>query len=340
MSRLIGLLAVTLGLLCLLDQTLDRRARRQRQQLGAIVSLAPHDLDPRIVDVRAANGSWRYVYEAGAWRFPAYHAAFVVPERMDALLRSIRGSAGTRLNVSAEELPALGLAAGQRLELSLSDIQGRPLTMLYVGNPVPGTGGREAFVQIAGQSAVFHGHTNPRLTLGQPPQALIDARVLPAALGIASVREIHLEGPAAPDPVRLERVRESGASPLTGGPAYRWWLHRQDQRLECVGTSVGAYVSYLRQLRFQALHDPRKFVPAQAPGRIVLYDELGRIDTLDVGAAAASSVWLRLRSTGQVTTIDGALAELLFPADAALLQELPEPTPYQQARQQPLAPSR
>ena len=220
-------------------------------------------------------------------------------------------------------------------------IQGRLLATVYVGHPVPGTGGREAFMGIAGQSLVFHGHTNPRLALGEPVQALIDGRVLPGALGIASIREIFLQGPAGGPKMRLERVRDSALSPPTGGASYSWWLHRGGDRRECVSSSVGAYVAYLQQLRFQALYEPRAFEAATEPGRIVLHDEPGRTDTLDVGAETeARSVWLKLRSTGHVATIPRPQADLLFPTEAALLQELPQPTPYQQVGELAAAASR
>ena len=59
---------------------------------------------------------------------------------------------------------------------------------------------------------------------------------------------------------------------------------------------------------------------------LYLEDEDGVIDTLAVG-----DHHLRLHTTGHIFSITPAKVALLFPTRTALLDTLPQPSPYQQA---------
>ena len=65
---------------------------------------------------------------------------------------------------------------------------------------------------------------------------------------------------------------------------------------------------------------------------LYLEDEEGTIDTLAIGAADDRGHYLRLHTTGHVFTITPERAALLFPTRSSLLDTLPQPSPYHQAR--------
>ena len=64
---------------------------------------------------------------------------------------------------------------------------------------------------------------------------------------------------------------------------------------------------------------------------LYLEDEDGNIDTLAVGGADDRGQYLRLHTTGHVLTVTPEKSTLIFPATAALMDTLPQPTPYKQA---------
>ena len=103
-------------------------------------------------------------------------------------------------------------------------------------------------------------------------------------------------------------------------------------RRPVLSANAEAYTDFLKRLTWSALHGPGRTDAFAQARYLYLEDEEGAIDTLAIGAADDRGHYLRLHTTGHVFSITPARAALLFPTRAALLDTLPQPSPYHQAR--------
>ena len=114
-------------------------------------------------------------------------------------------------------------------------------------------------------------------------------------------------------------------------PTYEWIASSATGAETCPSANVEAYADFLKRLTWSALHDPSRTDAFAQTRYLYLEDEDGTIDTLAIGAADDRGHYLRLHTTGHVCSITPARAALLFPTRSALLDTLPQPSPYRQA---------
>jgi len=333
MTRRLAVLLAILGILALAEVRIRESQEARRFRAGALRPLARISVEQvKAFQVGHASQVWTYVRRDGIWRFPAYFDAFAQAARVDHVLGSLLQSYCTVVSTQPGDLVHFGLTPEQRLRVILMDGTGAPLLAAWVGRGGPGPGAEEAYVQLAGADTIYHLHANPRLAW--PTRPMLDPHVLPQALTRNPIVQITYERDAAYLLRALRRVETAPGFPsLPGmppqGPTYEWLGDFAGEEKTCVSASAFAYLGFLSRLRYEALHDPRDYVPGDGRQALYLEDEQGRADTLEVGSRdAAGNVFLRNRTTGQVLTIASEKASLLFPTSQALLDSLPEPSPY------------
>ncbi len=334
MRVLILLLGLGAALLVGLEYALDLgwQARRQQQsQLRPLPNLALQQV--AAFQVRSGGQNWTYVRRQGHWRFPAYHEAFVLGQRVDQLLGGLL-RLGTVVSTEPGDMQRFGLHPTQAVSLLLRDSRGNPLDEIWVGRAVPGVG--EAYVKRAGVDTIYHLHANPRLALGKSAPPMLDPFVLPRALEDRTIVQVVWEAPAFP----LRRLRRLEVRPelVLGqppqGPSHIWLSTLAGQEDTCLTANAFAFTGFVGRLRYTALHDAAAdgYGFAASGPRLILQQEGGREDVLEVGGQdGQGNRFLRLRTTGQVYSVAAAKAALLSPQGAALLDSLPQPDPYQAA---------
>lgn len=325
MIRLLCALGGLLVLLVLGESTLREHQRAGRRTAGALRLLTPAPTSAIAqIEIHAAGRRWHYVRRGASWHFPAYHRAFALNRRVEYLLQSLLATPATFVSAEPGDLARYGLGPGS-IRIHLLDSQGRPLLEVRQGRGAPGARAGESYIQRVGADTIFHLHAHPVHALDTtPPAPMLDRRVLPQALQRKGLRRIAFAGdPAYPVQSLSRQLRAmTAAGPVM--PTYEWVASSAAGAEVCLSPSVEAYVAFLKHLTWSALHDPGQ---ALAPARyLYLEDEDGVIDTLAVGAH-----YLRLHTTGHIFSITPAKAALLFPTRAALLDTLPQPSPYQQA---------
>ena len=316
------------GLLVLLvlgEHTLREHQRTARHTAGALRLLTPQPTSAVAqLEIRAGGRRWQYVRRGGNWHFPAYHRAFALNRRVEYLLQSLLATPATFVSAEPGDLARYGLGPGS-IRIHLLDPQGRPLLEVRQGRGAPGVRAGESYIQRVGADSIFHLHAHPAHALDTaPPAPMLDRRVLPQALQRKGLRRIAFAGDPAYPVQSLSRQLKAmtAAGPMM--PTYEWVVSSAAGAEVCLSPSVEAYADFLKRLTWSALHDPgQAFAPARY---LYLEDEDGVIDTLALG-----SDYLRLHTTGHICSITPAKAALLFPTRAALLDTLPQPSPYQQA---------
>ena len=325
MIRLLCALGGLLVLLVLGESTLREHQRAGRRTAGALRLLTPAPTAAIAqIEIHAAGRRWHYVRRGTSWHFPAYHRAFALNRRVEYLLQSLLATPATFVSAEPGDLARYGLGPGS-IRIHLLDSQGRPLLKVRQGRGAPGARAGESYLQRVGADTIFHLHAHPVHALDTtPPAPMLDRRVLPQALQRKGLRRIAFAGdPAYPVQSLSRQLRAmTAAGPVM--PTYEWVASSAAGAEVCFSPSVEAYVAFLKHLTWSALHDPGQ---ALAPAHyLYLEDEDGVIDTLAIG-----DHYLRLHTTGHIFSITPAKAALLFPTRAALLDTLPQPSPYQQA---------
>lgn len=316
------------GLLVLLvlgERTLREHQRTVRHTAGALRLLTPTPTSAVAqIEIHAAGRRWQYVRRGGSWHFPAYHRAFALNRRVEYLLQSLLATPATFVSAEPGDLARYGLGPGSIL-IHLLDPQGRPLLEVRQGRGAPGPRAGESYIQRVGADSIFHLHAHPAHALDTaPPAPMLDRRVLPQALQRKGLRRIAFAGDPAYPVQSLSRQLKAMTAAGPVMPTYEWVVSSAAGTEVGLSPSVEAYADFLKRLTWSALHDPgQAFAPARY---LYLEDEDGVIDTL-----ALDSDYLRLYTTGHIFSITPAKAALLFPTRAALLDTLPQPSPYQQA---------
>ena len=336
MKRLPLILLVLLGLLALADYLLAARQQHQRLSAGVLRPLAAAPTaPPRRLQLQLGQESWSYVWQGGAWRYPAYFDAFAQAEGIAYVLDSALRASGTVYSAGGEDLTRLGLRPEQALRLKIQDEGGASLLEVWIGRGIPGPGAQECYARLASGDTIFHLHANPRLALGRSAPPLLDTRVLPAALGRKPIARIEFarEGYALRS---LRRLQTTPTLPTMPGrppqmPEYQWLANTGGRDQVCGTANAFAYVDFLGQLRWVALRDPHlDFGPVQ--GRLRLADEDDSTDVIEVGGPDEQGrPLLRHQGTGLVCALAPDQAALLFPSQAALLDTLPAASPYRRA---------
>ncbi len=338
MTRLLAVLAGVFVVVFLAEDYLGDRQAAQRQLYGSLRPLVQVRTDDVVqIGVRAANGrTWRYARVDSSWRYPDYYDAFVLPQRIEHLLKSLLLTPASIVSIEAGDLVHYGLTPNSPV-LELLDKEGTPLLSARLGRGAPDVRAGEAYIQLAHFDTIYQLHANPAHAFDTADPPMLDRRIRARALAQKAIVQIRFAG-AQDYPVRVLQ-REFGAPAAAdmpgappSGPTYVWNGLFADGERECVVGSAFAYVGFLDRLSWDALHSPTETEASfRAARRLYLEDEDGRIDTLEVGAATAESQLLRYRTTGQAFSISRAKAELLFPTTQALLDTLPQPNAYDQS---------
>ncbi len=337
MARLLTVLTAIFALLFLGEHYLRARAASARQLESALRPLRLASVDEVVfIEVVAADGRrWRYAHVDSSWRYPAYHDAFVLPQRSEHLLKSLLQTPASVVSAEPGDRVHYGLSAGSPT-LRLLDAAGADLLHVRLGRGVPDARAGEAYVQQVGFDTIYHLHANPAHAFDADDPPMLDRRVRPRALKKGTVVHVVFAGAEDYSLRSLRRVlAELDESAMAGGPPsgpiYEWEGEFVDGEKICVASSAYAYLGYIDRLTWAALHNPQQTAAAFAEMRsIFLEDDAGHIDTLEVGGIGPQGRFLRYRTTGQVFSISQAKADLLFPVASALLDTLPRPNSYEQ----------
>ena len=332
MIRLLCALGALLVLLVFGEHALREHQRDVRRTAGTLRLLAPAPTSSVAqIEVLAAGRRWHYVRRGSTWHFPAYHRAFVLDRRVEYLLQSLLATPATFVSAEPGDLARYGLGPGS-VRIHLLDEQGRPLLEVRQGRGAPGARAGESYVQRVGADSIFHLHAHPVHALDTaPPAPMLDRRVLPQALQRKGLRRIAFAGDSAYPVQSLSRQLKAMTTPGPMMPTYEWIAASATGAEICISASVEAYTDFLKRLTWSALHDPGRTDAFAQARYLYLEDEEGAIDTLAIGTADERGRYLRLHTTGHVFSIAPAKAALLFPARSALLDTLPQPSPYHQA---------
>jgi hypothetical protein len=334
MSRILIALGTILALLVLSETALRQSQRQAREEASALRLLGPLPIaEVSQIEIGAGTRTWRYVLRDSTWRYPAYHQAFVLDQRIDHILKSLLQTPTTFVSAEPGDLPHYGLGPGSP-RLILFDAQSRPLLSVIQGRGAPGPRAGESYVKRVGADTIFHLHAHPIHALDARDPPMLDRRVLPKALPRKALQQITFAGDSDYPLLSLRRQFEEIALPTSGmpplGPTYEWIGVFTDGEKTCVAPSVYAYTDYLKRLTWTALHDPAQTDAFASPRLLYLEYEDGIIDTLALGDANQNGHYLRLHTTNHTLTITPEKADLLFPITSALLDTLPYPTPYTQ----------
>ena len=336
MRLLPAILLLLLGFLVGADYLLEQSRRQDRRTTGSLRSFANLSADQvRSFQVKFNATDHRYVRRDSTWRYPAYFDAFVDPGRVDQFLGSLLQSAATVVATNRTRQTHFGLQPEAAIGVVL---QGPADTVLFealIGRGAPGQGASEAYVKKADDDTLLHLHANPRLALGSGNPPMLDRRVLPTALRRKPLRRIAFVNASGPRQLRRIETAPPGL-PLPGrmptGPTYAWLATFAAGEDTCLNASAFAYASFLSRLRYEELHGPhtaKAFESSSARLELTYEDDV--VDVLEVGGRSDKGhIYLRHQTSGQILTISAAKADLLFPTRSALLDSLPQPSPYQQ----------
>ena len=333
MIRWLIALTSVLAVLVLVENYAVKRQRQHDALHGTLRPLATVNKDDvaGIVAVAGNGRTWRYVRVDSTWRYPAYFDAFIQPQRIDHLLNSVLQASASVVSSESGDMQRYGLLPNSPT-LTLRTPSNSTLLSMRLGRGAPDIRSAESYVQLVGADTIYHLHANPAHAFdsGDPP--MLDLRVRPRALKRKAIDRISFSGyPTVKTLYREEREMDMGDMPGAppSGPMYAWIGAFADGTRDCVTPSAYAYVGFLDLLSWSTLIDPTSY--NQGFDRaLLLIDEDGAVDTLDVGAIQGEATVLRYRTTGQVFTVPNAKAELLFPSEAALLDSLPRPNSYEQ----------
>ena len=332
MIRLLCALGALLVLLVFGENFLREHQRDGRRTAGALRLLTPEPIASiDQIEIHAAGRRWHYVRHGNTWHFPAYHRAFVLNRRVEHLLQSLLATPMTFVSTEPGDLARYGLGPGS-VRIHLLDEQGRPLLEVRQGRGAPGARAGESYIQRIGADSIFHLHAHPVHALDTtPPAPMLDRRVLPQALQRKGLRQITFSGDPSYPLQSLSRQLKPMTAPGPMMPTYEWIAFSASGSNTCLSANAEAYTDFLKRLTWSALHDLGRTDAFAQASYLYLEDEEGAIDTLAVGAADDRGRYLRLHTTGHIYSITPEKSQLLLPTRAALLDTLPQPSPYHQA---------
>ena len=334
MTRLLIALTALLTVLVLSENTLRQNQRQAREKQSEMRLLAPVAVDDIAqIEIRAAGRAWRYILQDSTWYFPAYHRAFALDRRVEHVLKSLIATPATFISAEPGDLPRYGLNP-HSVRFALLDASGRPLLEVLQGRGAPDIRAGESYVQRVGADTIFHLHAHPVHALEANDPPMLDRRVLPQALPRKALQKITFAGNPAFALKSLHRELKAIEAPAPGmppqGPIYDWIATYGSDEKTCLAANVYAYADFIKRLTWSALHDPAQTDAFKKTHYIYLEDEEGTIDTLAVGGAQQNGQYLHLHTTNHTLTITSEKAALLFPETTALMDTLPQPTPYMQ----------
>lgn len=333
MIRWLVALASVLAVLVLIENYAVERQRQHDTLHGTLRPLAiVNKADVAGIVAVAGNGrTWRYIRVDSTWRYPAYFDAFVQPQRIDHLLKSLLQASASVVSSDSRDMQRYGLLPNSPT-LTLRNPSNSTLLSMRLGRGAPDIRSAESYVQLVDADTIYHLHANPAHAFdsGDPP--MLDMRVRPRALNRKAIDRISFSGyPNLKTLYREQREIDIGSIPGAppSGPMYAWIGAFSDGTRDCVTPSAYAYVGFLDRLSWSALIDPTSYAEGFDRALFLVYED-GAVDTLDVGVNAGETTVLRYRTTGQVFTVPSAKANLLFPRKAVLLDSLSKPDPYEQ----------
>ena len=162
---------------------------------------------------------------------------------------------------------------------------------------------------------------------------MVDRRVLPHSLARRIPATITIDA-ATGLSIWLRREQatlqlgDSSPIPMMPGNS-NLWLARFDDGPEdtCRVESAAAYASFVSSLTFLRLRDPSLLEAAEEIATIALTDDEGAGDMLTL-LRAGDETLVYNRMTRLLASIDTTAAHLLIPTRMALMDNLPQPSPY------------
>ncbi len=362
------LLLAALGLLWALDWHLDSAARERRTAGSAFLALGGSGLSVEEVSrlelaLPGAPGKWLYERRGGIWRLPQYRDGFADGPMLAGLVKSFLESRGTAVGKKPEDERHFGLAPGGAVTADFFGASGRKLLRAWAGSVAPGERSEECFLDAEGDGRILHMNSNPWSYITWKPgdkfPPLLDARVLPGALGRGPLERIAFDPP--PDPGLKEiQVKEILRPPMGMGrdlgPHLEWhgiFTSGEDKLLN--DAAAGGYAGFITELAFDELigAPPREGeilgsarlavtlhyrggdqagdqgkTPAQAPKK--------EQDTLILGTRSEGGFqYLFNATTRQVFQISAEKARKFLPDVEAMLREPPEKAPEEAPKPAP-----
>ncbi|MDP7447148.1 MAG: hypothetical protein QF689_01050 [Candidatus Latescibacteria bacterium] len=351
MSRWLGVLLLALVLLGGADTWLRSHRATRRIGDGRLRALVDSERQVETDRVRAVHlrvpgnkGEWHYERRGDTWRFPAYFNAYIHGDRMNSFLDVILGASGTRATDGADDHDELGVADHQGLHVMLHGggsgaVGGEALADIRLGRGIPGPVGEESYARLAGDDLVLHLHANPIRLLGGAMPPLLDPHLLPRDVKrrtITRARVTSGEGSYLLRRVLAPMPEDAPPSPLDERDRYSWVLERESRIDTCDDTSIYAWMSWVRSVRFERLVDPRDDgYGLGTAGELELTDEEDTHDRLRLGrnagdqADAGAGLYVGNEVADLVTVMPAGRAQWLLPPARLLLEPLPDPSPFE-----------
>ncbi len=332
MKRHMIVLGVALVFAITLRHGLDLRAASQRELTATVRQVVGVEIEQAHA-VRISNNGrdWVYVLRDSVWRYPNYHDAYVQQPRIDQFLRAVLTSSGSIIfdKLSTQRF---GFGSDHAIDFSVMDHRGRSIAAATVGRGIPGREDNESYLRKAGEDTVYHLHANPHLALDAAAVPMIDRHLLPHALSRGTVVRIEFEDrEGLVDSIWRQDIPPDPDDPRPfRGPMYRWQVQLAGKDTTCIDSNVYAYLSYLNRLRYGRLLSSEESEDSVGIGRVILKDDRGTIDTLQVVDGGNEAIVHNHRAR-QVSTLSKELAALVFPTASILLDTLPQSNMYDRA---------
>lgn len=333
MNRLIIIAALLLACLLTTQYVLNNRRESQRKLTSSLRQLPDNSghKTSSIRQLRLAFGDTIYQYAfTDTWRYPAYHNAFVHADLMKRFIEGVLESDGTIVETDRFRASYYGIDTPNMLVVTLTDSASWTQTV-QIGRSLP-RAAQEAYMAVANNDTLFHIHADPRPLLYEqrdPNRApLIDPKIMPTALTRRSIVHITFQKPGYS--IRsLERIeikqKEDNRRPQDG-PTYEWFATPGNRKIN--NTSVYAYISFLTRLKYTDLLSEQKSGEGYVTSLVILTDDNGIADTLDVGGTTSGGlISVRHRTTDQVFALSPQKAGMIFPP-MSLFDTLPDPSPF------------
>jgi hypothetical protein len=343
-----GILVVSLGVLWVLDASLEARREGQRAADSAFHALSEPD-PVKVADVTrialtlpgagtSSGTEWMYVRRGDGWHLPQHRDGFGIGQEIEGFLKALLESRGTVVGRVPADLEHFGISAGRTVEAKLYDSTDELLLHALCGSVAPGQRSTESFLTATGRDTILEMRSNPHSYIqwdrqgGLPP--LLDTRVIPLALGRGLPSKISFSGEGAPAVREMLRrdipMERRLAARFDRGPNFEWFGTTAGGETRINDDVSSGYVSFLSSLVFDELLGPRTRsglnLSLEKPSLAITIEyDGGPTDTLRGWQEAGGARYhLHHSATDQVFVISEEKAKKLVP-DAKALLELPAP---------------
>ena len=324
MKWLAILLVILLATLVGVDRWMTAATHLEREVFAAVRDFPPgRPIDPEevvSVEVGAGSGRWRYVLRDSVWYHPAMHDAYA---NGDAIRRMLRSTLTSTATIVSDEGPSGYHGLGPNgVTLRVGDDR-----LFEIGARLPGVTVPERYIREAGSDTVYQLHADPWAPVGdlEIGTSLLDPRIIPVALSRRSIREVVIARPG--EHIRLERVDVETTTPGPEGPRYTWYREVGARRDSVNLSAAWAYVGYLQGLTWNSVLDPGHAGKGKFLGSVMLLDDTGQRDSIDLRRDDNGTIIASHRGTGRVYGLEDEQVDLVF-TSMDLRDPLPDPNPF------------